>query len=657
MAEQFKLQTNISQAFWCTPKGDFENAKIPSLDSMDVSWFDRLFDGGIHLPDMEIKENEKPAEPIEGKPLTFLISGPPGSGKSSLALEICYQLTRCCNIKNNPNKGKGLFSLYLSTETCAIQLKKNALSLGWPDAENRIAIFDKKNKPTVPVVTLWGIEKLEGGKGISKIVEIALKDFRNLLRPISFGQLLRPLISLIRIIALSIFRKNILKKYIIKITPDILVIDSLNIYESDKQKEFFKQFFKSTTKGPKIIFFVLDSHGIDDYWRYKCDNIVRLDYEYQSDYYIRTIEIIKARYQSHVWGKHQLKIYPFQKNQEASLNDIKKKRLAHPYLKKGGIFIFPSIHYHLSLYKRIVHPERPEPAETKLEDLNRILNGGLPEARCTALIGVRGGHKSHLGYLHLLYRIIEKGESGLIISLRDDEGTTEKTMSKIMKQEFPDEKQKLNEFEASDRLEILYYPPGKITSNEFFHRMFMSIHRLKQKGKKLTVLFNSLDQLSARFPILSNEELFIPVVIESLSGEGITSIIVAVEEPGQPPEQYGLLPMANLILSFKIKEFPFHSYYNNINEYRKLESVSGKKLPSKINEIKDNLSDSTRSSIVLQVERFAGGQRAGKSGLLELVDESEKDEILKFLYNNEPGLHFTPLDSKHSPGEVIRQGN
>jgi len=55
---------------------------------------------------------------------------------------------------------------------------------------------------------------------------------------------------------------------------------------------------------------------------------------------------------------------------------------------------------------------------------------GFPKGRCTALIGCRGGHKSHLGYLHILSRLAGKYEKGiaearknaaLIISLRDDE--------------------------------------------------------------------------------------------------------------------------------------------------------------------------------------------------------------------------------------------
>jgi len=367
------------------------------------------------------------------------------------------------------------------------------------------------------------------------------------------------------------------------------------------------------------------------------------------EYYIRTIEIVKARYQEHVWGKHQLKIYPrFKMPEENDPEYNQKLRRAHPYRKEGGIFIFPSIHYYLSVYKRKAPTQIPQLANTCPDKLNEILKDpttsqkGLPEGRCTAFIGVRGGHKSHLGYLHLLNRIICHNENGLVISLRDDEEMTKKTMEGILRQEFPDESGTLNDFEQNNRFEILYYPPGYITPEEFLHRMFISIQRLVHKeigrNKKLTVLFNSLDQLSARFPLCAKQEIFVPGIIELLSGEGITSIFIAVEEPGQPAEQYGLLPMADLILSFHLYRFKFEDYYSYLNKVWKLDKEE-EELKEKISRIRENSKGTFREEIVLEIIRFAGGQRAGAKGLLELVDENKKNEALY----EKTGLNFTPL--------------
>jgi hypothetical protein len=229
-------------------------------------------------------------------------------------------------------------------------------------------------------------------------------------------------------------------------------------------------------------------------------------------------------------------------------------------------------------------------------------------------------------------------------------------MEKIIAQEFiegedrlGDAYKKLRDSEHLDQLEILHYHPGYITPEEFFHRMFMSVHRIKRAQKNLTVLFNSVDQLSARFPLCAKQEIFIPGIIESLSGEGITSIFITVDEPGQPAEQYGLLPMADLILSFYPYRFTLGSYFGHLKEaarrYNREEQFSQN---IEKNEFRNLDRDSLREEIVLEVVRFAGGQRAGAKGLLELVDKPEISP------HDKAGLHFTELSPKHPLGESLR---
>ena len=128
----------------------------------------------------------------------------------------------------------------------------------------------------------------------------------------------------------------------------------------------------------------------------------------------------------------------------------------------------------------------------------------------------------------------------------------------------------------------VYLFPG---TEEFFHRVFISVHRLKMQGRSLTVLFNSLDQISARFPLCAKQEIFIPGIIQALSGEGVTSICVAVDEPGQPGQQYGLLPMADLIVSFEMRQFTAADYYSQISSGWKNELSSDIKLQVKLDEL------------------------------------------------------------------------
>src|SRR5262249_15918609 len=113
--------------------------------------------------------------------------------------------------------------------------------------------------------------------------------------------------------------------------------------------------------------------------------------------------VIKSRWQEHRWGRHQVKIYAGNPFAGVGGNPI-DRRLGHPFREEGGIFIFPSIHYYLSAYKRAAPTRQPHFERTPLVNWNKLLSegddpetGGLPKGRCTALIGERGGHKSHLG--------------------------------------------------------------------------------------------------------------------------------------------------------------------------------------------------------------------------------------------------------------------
>jgi hypothetical protein len=182
------------------------------------------------------------------------------------------------------------------------------------------------------------------------------------------------------------------------------------------------------------------------------------------------------------------------------------------------------------------------------------------------LIGKRGGYKSHIAYLHLLECLTKPTEAerhnGIIVSLRDDEAAARETLETILRQQepltnrrpdpdLPDRPWSVDELEQK-QLEIMYFPPGYIAPEEFFHRVFITMQRFKADARRpLTIVFNSVDQIAARFPLCANEGIFIPGLIRMFMAEGITSIFVAVDEPGQPGEQFGLLPMADLILRFR----------------------------------------------------------------------------------------------------------
>ena len=550
-AEDDPLRTNVGQAFWCCLENNgarFEPAKF-SADSgavgTEIAWFDLLLDGGIQLPTSA------------GKPLVMLITGTPGSGKTTLAVELCYRIARAGadTVKNSK-----VYSLFFSTDSETDRVIEAAKAFGFQDANDHIIPFHNQD-PDNSCLTVYGrehfekwVEREEFFKAlIDAMVAWLVRIFPF---PNGFPQPAGPLTQ-----PLQDVTSNSLA---------VLAVDNLNNVPPDKQQPFLKKMIEAVPQA-RLLICIAEHHQLEALqpWEYSADIWVQLGGMLLQGYHVRTIEIVKARYQSMVVGPHQLKIYPRREGPPSDDNHSAGiMRRAHPYRTEGGIFIYPSIHYHLSRYKRRGPNPTGKPSTTRVDALDRVLGGGLPSGRCTAFIGDRGGHKSHLGYLHLLHCVVEDNEAGLVISLRDDEQLTRRAMARILRQEFPqfsslddaEVGKHLDDWERKDQLEVLYFHPGYITPNEFFHRVLMSIYRMKAHGKQsITALFNSIDQLAARFPLCANEGIFVPGLIEALSGEGVTSVFIAVDESGQPMEQYGLLPMADLILSFRLATIPVRS--------------------------------------------------------------------------------------------------
>lgn len=660
------LKTRISEAFWFDPsstdEGDWiKPARIPSMmeepSSQDtaegreqsISWLDCLFHGGVFLPESKLEDP---------RAITILITGPPGAGKSSLATELCYRW--CINEKWS--------SLYITSESHQPWMIEKAKSFGWKKAAEAFEANEKSEAAVrvVPIEKFFHLESwITADQKKVKPTKKTLEELRRVFFP-------EPVPDA----SGTGNTKKLLDELPEMDTVDakILVLDSLNtVYGEERRIELFKNFMNLASSGPQILMVILDSTPSGEaakFWEFISDIVVRLGRNYDLGYMVRTLEIVKARYQPHVWGVHQLKIYEparfARENNEPQEKYKSRLSRAHPYRREGGIFIFPSIHYVLSAYKRR-HLIEGGNISTGVPGLEQLLPKGYPKSRCTALLGDRGGHKSHLSYLELLYRIIEQPASeqveqseqsspersqvnyppehkGLIISLRDDEGTTRATMQKILRQQWG-EGIDLQKFEEDGHLEIMYFPPGNITPEEFFHRVLLSIQRLKQGSDHthITLLFNSLDQLSSRFPLCAKQGIFILGIIQMLSAEGVSSFFVAAREPGQKTgEYYGVESMAELILNFEREPFEKKDYCQSAMahfENLQRKGLIGKDWSPEDREAAENKVQDKRFAVVTEVVRFAGGQAAGAKGILELIDD---DDPLCPLYGNKPGMHFLP---------------
>jgi KaiC/GvpD/RAD55 family RecA-like ATPase len=734
-----KLPTHVSEICWCNPSPEMgyriETAKI-KLPSQPVpratAWLDELLDGGFEIP--VVKGGERQA-------LGILLTGPPGSGKSTFALELAYRWS-CVEGRDLPphiqefTGKKPLQVLYATFEATAEEMIHNASSFEWKS-------FTEKAKPIrslteiqegrVNVISMTNIEMWQvGGAPVPQKAEAGTNWLERIGRTI---------------ITWSLDYSGHLPPFSDKTPPrppDVLIIDGLNSAPNEQNREqFYREYAQLLGAHPLVIIFILDISPTNEraeFWEYASDVVIKLDRHSQHPgdlyYVIRHLEIVKARFQYHAWGRHQMKIFKGLNEGTSSVEPNTSKvgraseRLrSHGYRTEGGIFIFPSIHFLLSGYEHMP-PEvedqtvPPQYYRPRVPNLNKILGNGFPVGRCTALVGQRGGHKSHLAFEELLYRVVypnecratpgptdqngnehgsetsftkrllsrpaEPGgtslagglsprapllasttpktsflhrsplsvapnndplpepppvpslpgtvatdpevvplisrlvdkhgcEKALIVSLRDDEGTTRRTMTKILNRwrEFDSTVPTLDALEASGLIEIMYFPPGYITPEEFYHRILLSINRLKHGDRStpgVSVLINGLDELATRFPMCAKEPIFIPGIIQLLAGEKVSSFFVAAYEEGHS-DYYGLGSMAGVILEFEHRDFPRDDVRLHLNAVLPGNQAIYNSESSK------RKNQSLRRAVVVTVSRFSGGQSAGAEGILELLDD------------------------------------
>ncbi len=478
-----------------------------------VSTLDDLFNGGLLLPDGP-----------GARPILMLLSGPPGSGKSTLALEIAYRAT--CQDESGEVVEPSAF--YHSLEAPSDWIIQHAREgYGWD--EERSVFHPLYNEP-IPVddkvVLVHGSNDLWVDEPSQPQVATRTRD-----------------------------RLAEVKDVVRSLNPGVVILDGFNILGLEDQKALFnklcREYLDPHRVQPLLLMIVLDSPGSAPdhrHWEYVCDVMVSLGGHDEDGYFLRWLEIVKARHQSHAWGKHRLKMRsrpsrpqhnPFTEN-----IDIFPAPEPEESRTEGGISIFPSVHRALSRVRQSKLPSRRERGHvpTPYPELNDIIapegaKKGLPEGRCTALIGERGAMKSHIAYHIALEQSRDRRVT--ILSLRDDVHATQETLANIAKWE--------GLTVSRENLRIVYFWPGYISAEQVYHTISMEITGRQDRPELVCVV--GLDRLGGRFPLCARESVFVPALISLLNRWEITSVVTSTVNE---TEQTGraLLPMADLVLRF-----------------------------------------------------------------------------------------------------------
>ncbi|MBW8002183.1 MAG: hypothetical protein FVQ80_09175 [Planctomycetes bacterium] len=532
---------------------EFPNSK------QQLCMLDELLEGGIAIPKEILKGIESREENKLIPGLLMLLSGPPGSGKSTFNLELCCRLASESNLELGKIAEDGISSMYISSESQTTFLIEQAGNFGW-NKNNKDIIVPWGKTSSSPAVHIYGREhsELSEKKTPEEYFELIHERWSE-----RFGKTGK---------------------------ASIIVFDSLNVLPKQwPYDEVMKAIIKCCLRGPLFMIATVDTDiGLEGTqkpteWDYYADLVIALGYDIEESYLVRKMQIVKARYQDHADGEHRLKINSTPSKEETGIEETQHPM--SPYIKEGGIFVFPSIHRQLSVARRRIegNDEKIQKASNKsipmpFDDLNKIVdNEGLPRGYCTAIVGSRGGMKSHLAYYTLLKFLEDnKNERALIISLRDTEQAAINTLAQILAKQKDDKgeildsqiktldatKKKINKYIQEERLEILYFWPGLISPGEFFHLVRVAVNRIPEGQTKPISLavITCLEQLKDRFPLCAEEKMFVSGLVTMLYAAKTTSIVVSAGDVSAPPERggvpAGLLQSADLILESTFQILP-----------------------------------------------------------------------------------------------------
>lgn len=487
--------------------------------------------------------------PPSGNGLIILIKGRPGTGKTTLALQIAQGALKWKQIKKEqeiPMIGKNvevysyeqeptdLINLCQKRFHCKAREIKNGVK---PDSQH-INIFppDKKNKT-------------DKSRPLDEI-ESPIYWARELIAKINDDP------------------KNMRK---------LIIVDGLNVLRIDQRKIIEVQNIVTILREKTrvgILVFETDHEllgGVD----FQADMVIELkgeEIEGPPRYFLNQISIVKSRFQPCVLGWHQYKI----KNDEemvvfpsihyrthkinligAKYNDslkslaelageLKKKEEKQNTDLQNEKISFETRSNQIKTNIKVEQDKKQKRKLTKelniiIKELNRIKdkpdnsilryligNEGFRKGSCTVILGPRRTWKTQLT-LDFLRAGSRVGKVGLLLSFLDNQGTIVDQRQRLCKcyclQQYDneyDEKTpscfKNHKYkECYKNFYLFHFRPGCLAPGEFFHHLDERIQYSYDQGNPIDrFVFWDLTQLESRFPLLANDRMFLPGLIDFL---------------------------------------------------------------------------------------------------------------------------------------------
>lgn len=537
---------------------------------------------GIKFPESTTLLFKKDSQPNMG--INLVIIGPPGVGKSTLAMEL---VTRC------EVKKKRAIAAYYSLEQPQETILDLAKDMGMEESEI-VELFPNRLQEDHQSAFEPSYVELYRG-----LVEKAKKLLLLLpkLSPRAFGETenedrlywfrYKQIARLLEAARATGVNDAILTA---------VVLDNLNAFSHHAlARQRVYQLFKLLSWAGVLGIYIIEDNPAEEFRLFRtevealADIVVRLGWGGGDEYRFKVMEVLKSRCQRNVLGIHPFKIF----RDHANSGGVSRHELLlrEKDVKRRVFQVFPSLHSQVARMERRRPPsDRNDAVDDQgmrfavSEDLCKLVHKtstgigtGLRNDAFVLVQGRSGGHKLAVGmnYIHA------KAETEDALILNMGQPITYEAVADFhsWKVQYPGkphrglawENQKLAvDFYGSAKLTsrglvpsansggvyVLNFDPGFLLPEEFMEsvKLFLTqiAYRRQRRQNLLTphpvrrVLFSSTAHLPHRFPALDRDPLLLTALVRFLKSQEISLMIIGVEGEYRDDRVLGIGAMADV---------------------------------------------------------------------------------------------------------------